>query len=178
MTCVSIPTKRYARSEQARGTRPPPPDQTDCRPNCRNKAYTDRDIAALRHEVAELQTAQRTSLAPSPRHQRLNATLERLQRSSTPTRATNLNRQQETAVNRTATASWPTEETDPQRVGILAAADRMLSGKPQRCSGNLSVSQLAVEANVKYWVVAQRQYRPSRPLPSASSSGSARRPRA
>jgi hypothetical protein len=41
-------------------------------------------------------------------------------------------------------------------VGILAAADRMLSGKPQRCSGNLSVSQLAVEANVKYWVVAQR----------------------
>ena len=59
-------------------------------------------------------------------------------------------------MNRTATASWPTEETDPQRVGILAAADRMLSGKPQRCSGNLSVSQLAVEANVKYWVVAQR----------------------
>jgi hypothetical protein len=59
-------------------------------------------------------------------------------------------------VNRTATTSWPTEETDPQRVGILAAADRMLSGKPKRCSGNLSVSQLAVEANVKYWVVAQK----------------------
>jgi hypothetical protein len=59
-------------------------------------------------------------------------------------------------VNRTATASWPTAETDPQRVGILAASDRMLSGKPQRCNGNLSVSQLAVEANVKYWVVAQK----------------------
>lgn len=59
-------------------------------------------------------------------------------------------------MNRTATASWPTEETDPQRVGILAAADRMLSGKPQRCSGNLSVSQLAVEADVKYWVIAQK----------------------
>ena len=59
-------------------------------------------------------------------------------------------------MNRPATTSWPTEETDPQRVGILAAADRMLSGKPQRCDGNLSVSQLAVEANVKYWVVAQK----------------------
>lgn len=59
-------------------------------------------------------------------------------------------------MNRTATKSWPTEEVDPQRVGILAAADRMLSGKPQRCGGNLSVSQLAVEANVKYWVVAQK----------------------
>lgn len=59
-------------------------------------------------------------------------------------------------MNRTATTSWPTEETDPQRVGILAAADRMLSGKPKRCSGNLSVSQLAVEADVKYWVVAQK----------------------
>ncbi len=59
-------------------------------------------------------------------------------------------------MNRTATTSWPTGETDPQRVGILAAADRMLSGKPQRCNGNLSVSQLAVEANVKYWVVAQK----------------------
>lgn len=59
-------------------------------------------------------------------------------------------------MNRTATTSWPTEETDPQRVSILAAADRMLSGKPKRCSGNLSVSQLAVEANVKYWVVVQK----------------------
>lgn len=59
-------------------------------------------------------------------------------------------------MNRTATTSWRTEETDPQRVGILEAADRMLSGKPQRCSSNLSVSQLAVEADVKYWVIAQK----------------------
>ena len=43
------------------------------------KAYTDRDIAALREEVAELQHAQTTSLAPSPRYQRLNATVERLE---------------------------------------------------------------------------------------------------
>lgn len=60
------------------------------------------------------------------------------------------------AVNRSASTSWETKETDPERAEILAAADRLLSGKPQRSSGNLSVSQLAVEAGVKYWVVAQK----------------------
>ena len=59
-------------------------------------------------------------------------------------------------VNRTASTSWETKETDPERVEILAAADRLLSGRPKRSSGNLSVSQLAVEAGVKYWVVAQK----------------------
>jgi hypothetical protein len=56
----------------------------------------------------------------------------------------------------TATASWTTSETDPQRKEILAAADRLLAGTPHYSSGNLSVVQLAVEAQVKYWVVAQR----------------------
>jgi conjugal transfer/entry exclusion protein len=56
----------------------------------------------------------------------------------------------------TATASWPTPETDPQRKAILAAADRLLAGTPRNSSGNLSVVQLAIEAQVKYWVVAQR----------------------
>ena len=79
MTCVFDPDKALCQIRTSEGDKTATPDQTDCRPNCRNKAYTDRDIAALRHEVAELQTAQRTSLAPSPRHQRLNATLERLQ---------------------------------------------------------------------------------------------------
>ena len=56
----------------------------------------------------------------------------------------------------TATASWTTDETDPQRKAILAAADRLLAGTPRHSSGNLSVVQLAAEAQVKYWVVAQR----------------------
>jgi hypothetical protein len=56
----------------------------------------------------------------------------------------------------TATASWTTSETDPQRKAILAAADRLLAGTPRHSSGNLSVVQLAIEAQVKYWVVAQR----------------------
>jgi hypothetical protein len=56
----------------------------------------------------------------------------------------------------TAAASWTVPETDPQRKAILAAADRLLAGTPRYSSGNLSVVQLAIEAQVKYWVVAQR----------------------
>jgi hypothetical protein len=56
----------------------------------------------------------------------------------------------------TATDSWTTSETDPQRKAILAAADRLLAGTPRHSSGNLSVVQLAIEAQLKYWVVAQR----------------------
>jgi integrase len=79
MTCVFDPDKALCQIRTSEGDKTVTPDQTDCRPNCRNKAYTDRDIAALRHEVAELQAAQTVSLAPSPRRQRLNATIERLQ---------------------------------------------------------------------------------------------------
>lgn len=79
MTCVFDPDKALCQIRTSEGDKTATPDLTDCRPNCRNKAYTDRDIATLRHEVAELQTAQRTSLAPSPRNHRLNATIERLQ---------------------------------------------------------------------------------------------------
>jgi hypothetical protein len=57
---------------------------------------------------------------------------------------------------RTATSSWPHHETDPQRVAILTAADRLLAGTPTRSTGNLSIVQLAAEADVKYWVVAQK----------------------
>jgi hypothetical protein len=32
----------------------------------------------------------------------------------------------------------PTNETDPQRIAILDAADRLLSGTQQRSTGNLS----------------------------------------
>jgi integrase len=42
-------------------------------------------------------------------------------------------------------------ETDPVRRAILAAMDRMLSGCPQRSTGRLNVSQLAVEADIKRW---------------------------
>jgi uncharacterized membrane protein YccC len=56
----------------------------------------------------------------------------------------------------TATGTWTTTESDPQRRAILAAADRLLAGFPRRSTGNLSTVQLAIEAGVKYWVVAQK----------------------
>ncbi|MBD9730106.1 hypothetical protein PV755_44755 [Streptomyces caniscabiei] len=37
------------------------------------------------------------------------------------------------------------------RAAILAAMDRLLAGTPLRSSGRLSVSQLAIEADVKRW---------------------------
>jgi septal ring factor EnvC (AmiA/AmiB activator) len=55
-----------------------------------------------------------------------------------------------------ATNSWPHPESKPQRVAILAAADRLLTGAPDRSTGNLSVVQLAIEADIKYWLVAQK----------------------
>jgi hypothetical protein len=57
---------------------------------------------------------------------------------------------------KTATTAWPAQETDPQRIAILDAADRLLAGTPRRSTGNLSIVQLAAEAEVKYWVVAQK----------------------
>lgn len=55
-----------------------------------------------------------------------------------------------------ATDAWPHAETDRQRRSILAAADRLLAGTPRRSTGNLSIVQLAAEADIKYWVIAQK----------------------
>lgn len=44
-----------------------------------------------------------------------------------------------------------TTEKDPIRKKIHAAMDRLLTGKPLRSTGRLSVSQLAVEAGVARW---------------------------
>ncbi|MFJ9707941.1 hypothetical protein [Streptomyces sp. NPDC101234] len=42
-------------------------------------------------------------------------------------------------------------DADPVRDAILAAMDRLLAGTPLRSTGRLSVSQLAIEADVKRW---------------------------
>jgi hypothetical protein len=44
-----------------------------------------------------------------------------------------------------------TTETDPVRKKIVAATDRLIAGKPQRSTGRLNVSQLAIEAGVPRW---------------------------
>jgi hypothetical protein len=54
------------------------PDQDDCRSTCRNIAYTDRDIAQVRAKVTELRALLDDFLAPSPRHSRTRAELDRL----------------------------------------------------------------------------------------------------
>ncbi|WP_404868390.1 hypothetical protein ACI1MP_09890 [Kitasatospora griseola] len=55
-----------------------------------------------------------------------------------------------------ASTAWPKPETAPERIAILTAADRLLAGTPEHSTGRLSVVQLAVEAQVKYWIVAQK----------------------
>lgn len=45
----------------------------------------------------------------------------------------------------------PPAQGDPVRAAILAAMDRLLAGTPLRSSGRLSVSQLAIEADIKRW---------------------------
>jgi hypothetical protein len=55
-----------------------------------------------------------------------------------------------------ATNAWSTQEADPQRIAILDAADRLLAGTPRRSTGKLSVVQLAIEADLKYWILVQK----------------------
>ena len=78
MTCVFDQHKALCQLRSAEGDIRITPDQDDCRPNCRNIAYTDRDIAQLRAQTTQLQEQLGDYLAPSPRHRRLRADLDRL----------------------------------------------------------------------------------------------------
>ena len=42
-------------------------------------------------------------------------------------------------------------ETDPVRRAIIAAMNRLFAGTPQRSNGRLSVTPLAIEADLKRW---------------------------
>ncbi len=44
----------------------------------------------------------------------------------------------------------------PERAAIQAAADRLLAGTPLRSAGGLTIVQLAVEANVKRWLLTHK----------------------
>ncbi len=138
MTSVFDPAKALCHLRPAEDDVRRTPDQDDCRPTCQNIAYTDRNIADLRRQAAELQNVVDDHLTPSLRHHRERAELDRL-RDHPPSRP------REVSMS-TATASWTTSETDPQRKAILVAADRLLAGTPRHSSGNLSVVQLAIEA--------------------------------
>ncbi|MGW2539493.1 hypothetical protein ACWC5I_01110 [Kitasatospora sp. NPDC001574] len=78
MTCVLDPVTAACR---LRGTRDDPqvtPDQDDCRPQCPCLVHTDRDIAEVREQVAELEEVVADTLAPSFRHARDQHELDRL----------------------------------------------------------------------------------------------------
>ncbi|MER5627879.1 hypothetical protein ABT061_43335 [Streptosporangium sp. NPDC002544] len=48
------------------------------------------------------------------------------------------------------------ETNDADREAITAAARRLLAGEPVRSTGALNVTQLAVEAGVKRWVLTHK----------------------
>lgn len=78
MTCVFDQTKALCQLRSTDNDQRVTPDQDDCRPNCHNIAYTDRDIATLRTHAAELEDLLANSLAPSPRQHRTRTELTRL----------------------------------------------------------------------------------------------------
>ncbi len=79
MTCVLDPAKAlcqlFRNEKDTRRT----PDQSDCRPNCQNIAYTDRDIEEKGEQARELREVMGEHLAPSPRHRRDRAELQRIE---------------------------------------------------------------------------------------------------
>jgi integrase len=78
MTCVFDQTKALCQTRATENDVRRTPDQDDCRPNCQNIAYTDRDISELREQAAELKQMLSDYLAPSPRHHRIRAEHDRL----------------------------------------------------------------------------------------------------
>jgi hypothetical protein len=78
MTCVFDQTKALCQLRSREGDLRATPDQDDCRPNCQNIAYTDRDIAAFRQQADDLEAALDEFLAPSPRYRRARAELDRI----------------------------------------------------------------------------------------------------
>lgn len=78
MTCVFEQSKALCQTRSAEGDPRRTPDQDDCRRNCTNIAYTDRDIDALGAERAALHELVTESLAPAPRTQRLQAEIDRI----------------------------------------------------------------------------------------------------
>ena len=155
MTCVFDPDKALMPDPNKAGDKTATPIRPTVAQLPQQGLHTDRDIAALCATKSPNYKPHREHHWRQPRHQRLNA-IERLQEiigthegdePEPPSR-----RQPK---NRTATAS-PTEETDPQRVGILATADRMLGGKPQRCSGTCRYLNSRSNQRQILRVVAQR----------------------
>ncbi|WP_211337494.1 hypothetical protein [Lentzea atacamensis] len=78
MTCVFDQAKALCQLRGREGDVRATPDQDDCRPNCQNIAYTDRDIVEFRKQADDLEALLGEFLAPSPRYRRARAELDRI----------------------------------------------------------------------------------------------------
>lgn len=79
LTCVLDPQRAACRIQRDENDTRHTPDLSDCRPNCANIARTDRDIAVLQNQAAQLATLVQDPLAPGPRTARERHELQRLQ---------------------------------------------------------------------------------------------------
>jgi integrase len=81
MTCVFNAAKAPCQIRRSQDDTARTPDQDDCRPTtCQNIAYTDRDIAELEAQAAELQDVVDDPLAPSIRKRRDRHELTRIRK--------------------------------------------------------------------------------------------------
>jgi integrase len=80
MTCVFDAAKAPCQLRRSQDDTTRTPDQDDCRPNCQNIAYTDRDIVDLEAQAAELQDVVDDPLAPSIRKRRDRHELARIRK--------------------------------------------------------------------------------------------------
>jgi len=88
MTCVFDAAKAPCQLRRSQDDTARTPDQDDCRPTtCQNIAYTDRDIAELEVQAAELQAVIDDPLAPSIRKRRDRHELARIRKIITDHRA-------------------------------------------------------------------------------------------
>jgi hypothetical protein len=78
VTCVFDPSKALCQLHPAENDTRRTPDQDDCRPNCQNVAFTDRDIADVRRLAADLRADLDDRLTPTIRHHRERVELDRL----------------------------------------------------------------------------------------------------
>jgi hypothetical protein len=78
MTCVFDPAKALCQLRGNERDSRATPDQDDCRSNCVNLAYIDRDITVFRKQAKDLEVLLGEFLAPSPRYRRARAELDRV----------------------------------------------------------------------------------------------------
>lgn len=78
MTCVFDAGKALCQTQAAEGDTRRTPDLSDCRPTCRNIAYTDADIADLQTRARQLADIATDPLAPSIRRARDRHELDRI----------------------------------------------------------------------------------------------------